>query len=162
MQEVRYLKTYGSFLNEAKTLTLFRGQTDEFYDEKAKKGYQEHYSMLFLSNDVNNAYFYTNPERSKVREILIFEVPDKIAQVQGVYIDRLGSDKLKELQEEGYVGVTSNVGELMADKGEVGMFKNYKPVKRFQTTDGKFSEEDITVLKKYGLSSINVKRENSI
>lgn len=138
---------------------LFRGQAGEFFDEKKLQGYQEAYGMLFLSDDINNAHFYTKPGQYQKREILVFEVPDKIAQVKGVYIDRLGSDEIAKLKQQGYVGVTSDIGELIFDKGEVGMFQNYAPVKRFQTEDGKFSQEDVAQLKSLGLSDTNVRKE---
>lgn len=158
---MRHIKLFEDFLNEAKTLTLFRGQSDEFFNDKKTKGYLEMYGMLFLSDNINNAYFYSNPGRNKIREILVFEVPANIAKVQGVYIDRLG-DKIQQLKKDGYSGVTSNVGELSFDKGEVGMFQNYKPVQRFQTNTGKFTEDDIIKLKKLGLSNAHVKKETEL
>lgn len=142
-------------------ITLFRGQSGEFYDEKSTKGYQNAYGLLFLSDDINNAYFYTKPGRSDIREILVFKVPGNIAKVQGVYIDRLGN-KIEQFKKEGYAGVTSNVGEMMADIGEVGMFKNYSPILRFQTKTGKFSDKDIDELKKLGLHNYNIKYEKNL
>jgi len=159
---MKHINLYESFLNESKTLKLFRGQSKDFFDEKVTKGYQQSYGMLFLSNDVNNAYFYTNPGRQKIREILVFDVPDNIAKVQGVYIDRLGVNKIEKLKAEGYTGVTSNVAELMFDKGEVGMFQNYPPILRFQTNTGRFSDKDLKELKKLGLSEFNIKREDDL
>jgi hypothetical protein len=142
-------------------LKLFRGQSGDFFDEKAAKGYQKNYGMLFLSNDINNAYFYTKLGQQKIREILVFDVPDNIAKVQGVYIDRLGVDKIEKFKVEGYAGVTSNVAELMFDRGEVGVFQNYPPILRFQTTTGRFSNKDIKELKKLGLSGFNIKKEEN-
>ena len=158
---MEHIKLFEDFLNGAKTLTLFRGQSGEFFNDKKTKGYLEMYGMLFLSDNINNAYFYSNPGRNKIREILVFEVPANIAKVQGVYIDRLG-DKIQQLKKDGYSGVTSNVGELSFDKGEVGMFQNYKPVRRFQTNTGKFTEDDIIKLKKLGLSNAHVKEETEL
>jgi hypothetical protein len=160
---MKYVKTYESFLNEGKDhLTLFRGQTGEFFDDNKKAGYQKMYGMLFLSDDINNAYFYTKPGQQEIREITVFEVPGNIAKVQGVYIDRLGTDKIEQFKKEGYDGVTSNVGELMADKGEVGMFQNYTPSRRFQTNNGKFSAKDIKELKKLGLADYYIKQEENL
>lgn len=158
-EEFVLTETREIFLNESKTLKLFRGQSGDFFDEKATKGYQKDYGMLFLSSDINNAYFYTKHGQQKIREILVFEVPDNIAKVQGVYIDRLGIDEIEKFKAEGYAGVTSTIAELMFDRGEVGMFQNYPPILRFQTTTGSFSDKDIKELKKLGLSGFNVKKE---
>jgi hypothetical protein len=156
------IKTFESFLFEPRYLMLFRGQSGEFFDDNKKGGYQKYYGMLFLSDNINNAYFYTKPGQQEIREITVFEVPDDIAKVQGVYIDRLDTDKIEQFKKEGYAGVTSNVGELQADRGEVGMFQSYPPVRRFRTNVGKFSNKDIKELKKLGLSDYNIKLEENL
>jgi hypothetical protein len=157
-----HIKTFESFLFEPRSLILFRGQSGEFFNDDKKVGYLKFYGMMFLSDDINNAYFYTKPGQQEIREITVFEVPGDIAKVQGVYIDRLGTDKIEQFKKEGYVGVTSNVGELEADKGEVGMFQNYPPLRRFRTKVGKFSNKDIKELKKLGLSDYNIKLEENL
>ena len=157
-----HIKTFESFLFEPRSLILFRGQSGEFFNDDKKVGYRKFYGMMFLSDDINNAYFYTKPGQQEIREITVFEVPGDIAKVQGVYIDRLGTDKIEQFKKEGYAGVTSNVGELEADKGEVGMFQNYPPVRRFRTNVGKFSNKDIKELKKLGLSDYNIKLEENL
>lgn len=162
---MEYTKTFNEYLNEAsksKTIKLFRGQSGKFYNAKHITGYQKSFKMLFMSDDIDNALFYTYSGREQIREILVFEVPDNIAKVEGVYIDRLGTDKIEQLKKDGYSGVTSNRGEFMADKGEVGMFQNYTPILSIKTTNGKFSDKDIKKLKKLGLSDYEVKIEKNL
>jgi hypothetical protein len=162
MKHLKKFFLFENWIDEPGTITLFRGQAGHFFNDEELRGYQKSYNMLFLSNDINNAYFYTKPGYYDAREILVFEIPNNIARVQGIYIDRLGSDKIEQLKGEGYIGVTSNVGELSADEGEVGVFQNYKPTLRFQTTTGRFSKRDLTQLKKMGLSDFNIKGENML
>lgn len=156
---MKYVKLFEDF-NKG-TLTLFRGQHDTFFNDKNETGYFKYYKMLYLTPYIDSAYFYTYPGRSEVREISVFKVPDNIARVSGAYIDRLGN-KIDAFKEEGYAGVTSNVGELMYDRGEIGMFNLYSPVQRFQTKNGKFSDSDLRKLSKLGLSQHNIDREKSL
>ena len=143
-----------------KNILLFRGQSEKFYEE-APQGYSDLYGMLFTSSDINNAYFYTKPKQNNVREILVFEVPNNIMRINGKYIDRAG-DEIKKAKAEGYDGVTSNVAELMFDEGEVGLFKVYKPIAKYQTTNGAFDPKDVQEMKKYGLSQFNVTKEKEL
>lgn len=139
--------------NGGKNILLFRGQYGKFY-EKSKQGYSDAYGMLFVSSDINNAYFYTKPKQQMIREILVFEVPNNIMQISGKYIDR-ARDEVKKAKEEGYAGIASNIGELDADEGEVGLFNFYKPIAKYQTKNGAFSKKDLQELKQYGLSQFN-------
>jgi hypothetical protein len=144
-------------------ITLFRGQSGSFFDEKTETGYFKVYKMFYLTPYIDSAYFYTSPHRShKKREISVFRVPNNIARVYGVYIDRLGIDKINALKEEGYSGVTSNIGELDPDIGEIGMFNLYSPVHRFQTETGKFSDSDLHRFLELGLSKYEFNLEKSL
>ena len=169
---MKYVKTFESFLNEGrleavftetsggKNILLFRGQSEKFYEE-SPQGYSKSYGMLFTSSDINNAYFYTKPGQYDVREILVFEVPNNIMRISGKYIDRAG-DEVKKAKAEGYAGITSNVAELEGDEGEVGLFKFYKPIAKYQTKDGAFREKDVQEMKKYGLSQFNITTEKEL
>lgn len=169
---MKYVKTYESFLNEGryeavfteasggKNILLFRGQSGKFYEE-APQGYSDLYGMVFTSSDINNAYFYTKPKQNNVREILVFEVPNNIMRINGKYIDRAGDD-IKKAKADGYDGVTSNVAELMFDNGEVGLFKFYKPIAKYQTKNAAFDPKDVQEMKKYGLSQFNVTTEKEL
>lgn len=168
---MKHLHTFESFLNEGlhavftetdggKNILLFRGQSGKFYEEKPQ-GYSESYGMIFTSSDINSAYFYTKPKQYNVREILVFKVPNNIMRIYGKYIDR-AHDEIKKSKAEGYDGITSNVGELMFDQGEVGLFKLFKPIARYQTTTGVFNSKDVREMKKYGLSQFNVTQEKEL
>jgi hypothetical protein len=177
---MKHIKAYESFLVEktgndgfaiftetkgGKNIFLFRGQAGKFFEEK-RQGYNDSYGMLFASCDINNAYFYSGsgwdgPAANQIREIVIFEVPNKIARVYGKYIDRARTERDK-FKSEGYVGMTSNAGELMADRGEVGLFELYKPIKKWQTTTGSFDPADVAEMIKYGLEGHNIKREKEL
>lgn len=169
---MQQLKTFESFLNEGKfeavftevdrgkKILLFRGQSEKFYEE-SPQGYSDSYGMLFTNCDINNAYFYTKPKQNNVREILVFEVPNNIMRISGKYIDRARAE-MQKAKEEGYVGITSNVGELTFDEGEVGLFKFYKPIAKYQTNNGVFDPKDVREMKKYGLSAFNITMEKKL
>lgn len=140
-------------------LTLFRGQSGKFY-EKIKQGYSgDAYGMLFLSDNINSAHFYSKPGFAETREILVFKVPNKIAKIQGKYIDRASEERAKA-RAEGYLGITSNVGELNVDKGEVGLFYMPKPIKSWRTESGAFTQEQVEEMKAFGLGP-NEQREET-
>jgi len=169
---MKYVKTYESYLNEGryeavfteasdrKNILLFRGQSGKFYEE-LPQGYSDSYGMIFTSCDINNAYFYTKPKQNNVREILVFEVPNNIMRISGKYIDRARTE-MQKAKEEGYDGITSNVAELMFDNGEVGLFKFYKPIAKYQTMDGAFDPRDVQEMKKHGLSQFNITTEKEL
>ena len=158
----RHIQLFEEFNKNKGVITLFRGQSDTFFSESKEIGYFKTYKMLFLTPSIDSAYFYTKPGYSNVREILVFQVPDNIASINGIYIDRLGIDQIDKLKREGYLGVTSNIGELYFDKNEIGMFNLYSPIHRFQTQNGKFSNIDLYHLSKLGLSKYNIDKEKSI
>lgn len=169
---MKHLETYESFLREGrfeavftetsggKNILLFRGQSEKFYEE-SPQGYSNFYGMIFVSSDINSAYFYTKPGQHDVRELLVFEVPNNIMRISGKYIDR-ALDEAEKAKAEGYAGITSNVAELMFDNGEVGLFKFYKPIAKYQTKEGAFSEKDVQEMKKYGLSQFNITTEKEL
>lgn len=157
---MKNIKTFEEFLFESNNLILFRGQSGDFYKEE-KLGYIKYYDMLFLTPDINSAYYYSLRGNEKVREISVFEVPDNIKHIQGSYIDR-DKKQVDKAKEEGYDGITSNVAEFIADKGEVGLFDIYKPIKRFQTITGSFTDKQLNEMKKYGLSQNNINNDKNI
>ena len=158
----RHIQLFEEFNKNKEIITLFRGQSGNFYNESEETGYFKIYKMFYLTPHIDSAYFYTRPGYSNIREILVFQVPNNIARVSGVYVDRLGIDKINQLKHEGYLGVTSNIGELSFDKNEIGMFNLYSPIHRFQTQNGKFSNTDLDYLSKLGLSKYNIDKEKSI
>jgi hypothetical protein len=158
----RNIQLFEEFNKNKEVITLFRGQSDNFFSEIEEIGYFKTYKMLFLTPHIDSAYFYTRPGYSNIREILVFQVPNNIASISGRYIDRLGIDKINQLKHEGYLGVTSDIGELSVDKNEIGMFNLYSPIHRLQTQNGKFSNIDLYYLSKLGLSKYNIDKEKSI
>jgi hypothetical protein len=158
-QFLRERRGYVNFeeIQGGKKIVLFRGQSDNFFKQK-KQGYSEAYGMIFMSALIDSALFYTKPGRSKVREILMFEIPNNIMRISGKYIDR-ATEERKKAKEEGFVGIVSDIGELDADWGEVGVFDFYKPVKKWQTTTGAFSMTDLKEMSKFGPSEWNQNRE---
>jgi hypothetical protein len=153
------IQLFEEFNKNKQFITLFRGQSDRFFNKSKETGYFKIYKMFYLTPYIDSAYFYTNPGYSNIREILVFRVPNNIARINGAYIDRLGIDTINKLKQEGYSGVTSNIGELSFDKDEVGMFNLYSPIDRFQTQNGKFSDIDLYHLSKLGLSKYNIDSE---
>jgi len=155
----QHIQLFEEFNENKGFITLFRGQSDKFFSKSEETGYFKIYKMFYLTPHIDSAYFYTKPGYSNIREILVFRVPDNIASISGEYIDRIGIDKINHLKQEGYLGVTSNIGELSFDKNEIGMFNLYSPIDRFQTQNGKFSDIDLYHLSKLGLSKYNIDKE---
>lgn len=158
----QHIQLFEEFNKNKGFITLFRGQSDEFFSKSKETGYFKTYKLFHLTPHIDSAYFYSKPGYSNIREILVFRVPDNIASISGRYIDRLGIDKINQLKQEGYFGVTSNIAELSFDKNEIGMFDLYSPIDRFQTQNGKFSNIDLYHLSKLGLSQYNIDKEKSI
>jgi hypothetical protein len=159
---MKHIKLYEYFKDYEKSIIVFRGQYETFFNEKLEIGYTKTYGLFYTTPYINSAYFYTKPGQYDIREITVFEIPDNIAVVSGVYIDRLGYGKIQELKKMGYSGVTSNIGELFFDSGEIGLFDYYPPVHRFQTKNGKFSDSILNELKKFGLSESNIEYEKNL
>lgn len=140
-------------------IVLFRGQAHHFYNPNEPGGYFQHYGMLFVTNDINNAHFYTKtPGTVNLREIMVFSVPNRIQRVTGMFIDR-ATRLINTAKAQGYIGITSNLGELYQDRGEVGLFYNPTPIRRWQTTTGVFSPDDVSEMMKWGLNRQQAKAE---
>jgi hypothetical protein len=167
---------------KSKTGFYFRGQHNKPFNKDSDEGYLGS-GMFFVSPDINGAFSNIRMDRPSgvtgntngFREITVFDIPyDKIYDVEDdpdglvssyndVSIDRVHPSDRDAIRDQGYWGMTQGKGEMgLADYGEVIVLKPIEPIKRIQTKNGKFSNEDIDTLAEYGLKEEFVEFERAL